>query len=61
MKGQTDLLQLIVNVNRGEWSQLARGTHALMESRGPSRYKDHFDLPLLESQLGFIVGPSLLR
>jgi hypothetical protein len=51
-------MQLIVNVDRGEWSQLARGSHILMESRGPSRYQNPFDLALLESQLGFIVRLS---
>ncbi|KAE9366811.1 hypothetical protein N431DRAFT_495200 [Stipitochalara longipes BDJ] len=50
------MCELIVNIDRGEWSQLARGTHALMESRGPSRYKNPFDLALLESQLGFIFS-----
>lgn len=54
------MCELIANAGRGDWSHLARGTHLLMELRGPSRYKHTFDLALLESQLGFTVRPSLI-
>lgn len=47
--------QLAVNVDKAKWSGLSRGTSQLIEARGIGRYKDPFDLGMLESQLSYIV------
>ena len=51
----TDLIKLIINVDRGRWSHLARGTTFLLHSRGVQRYTDSFDHAMLESQLSIAV------
>ncbi|KAG4434284.1 hypothetical protein IFR05_010228 [Cadophora sp. M221] len=53
------LCELVVNVDRGEWSQLLCGTISLLRSRGIQQYNYEFDHAMLESQLGFILGYSL--
>jgi hypothetical protein len=50
-----NLIKLVVNADRGEWSQLARGTAFLLYSRGANRYATAFDYAMLESQLSFVV------
>jgi hypothetical protein len=52
------LFKLVVNIDRGGWSELARGTAFLLYSRGVDRYTSAFDHSMLESQLGFIVGDA---
>ena len=52
--------ELVVNVDKGEWSSLARGTALLLQSRGVHRYNDAFDHAMLESQLPYIVGDAFL-
>lgn len=52
------LVKLVVNVNSGEWSQLARGTAVLLYSRGLHRYTTAFDHAMLESQLSYVVGAA---
>jgi hypothetical protein len=49
------LIKLVVNVDRGEWSHLARGTAFLLYSRGVHRYTTAFEHAMLESQLPFVV------
>ncbi|PVH88651.1 hypothetical protein DL98DRAFT_580217 [Cadophora sp. DSE1049] len=53
------LCELVVNDDRGEWSQLLRGTVYLLQYRGIRRYDNEFDHAMLESQLGFIFGYSI--
>ncbi|KAH7336442.1 hypothetical protein BKA65DRAFT_34098 [Rhexocercosporidium sp. MPI-PUGE-AT-0058] len=53
------LCELVVNIDRGEWSHLLQGTISLLNSRGVQRYKNEFDHAMLESQLGFILGHSM--
>ncbi|KAH6711179.1 hypothetical protein BKA61DRAFT_613220 [Leptodontidium sp. MPI-SDFR-AT-0119] len=53
------LCELVVNVDRGEWSDLFRGTISLLRSRGIQLYNNEFDHAMLESQLGFILGYSV--
>ena len=52
------MCELVVNVNRGEWNQLVRGTSLLLEHRGVHRYTNAFDRALLDSQLAFILAQS---
>ena len=51
----TDLVKLVVNADRGEWSHLAHGTTVLLYSRGVHQYTGAFDHSMLESQLSIIV------
>lgn len=51
----TDLIKLVINVDRGQWSHLAHGTTVLLHSRGVHRYTGAFDHAMLESQLSVIV------
>ncbi|KAK0109659.1 hypothetical protein ONS95_002340 [Cadophora gregata] len=51
--------ELVVNVDRGEWSQLLLGTICLLQLRGIQRYDNEYDHAMLESQVGFIFGHSL--
>ena len=53
------MCELVVNINRGKWNQLIRGTSLLLKHRGVHRYTNAFDRALLESQLGFILAQSL--
>ncbi|KAK0510943.1 hypothetical protein JMJ35_006495 [Cladonia borealis] len=48
------MCELVVNIDIGEWSQLARGTAYLLYSRGVHRYTSDFDHALLESQLTYV-------
>lgn len=50
-----DLVKLVVNVDRGQWSHLGHGTTALLYSRGVHSYTSAFDHAMLESQLSVIV------
>ncbi|ATZ56358.1 hypothetical protein BCIN_13g01990 [Botrytis cinerea B05.10] len=52
------MCELAVNVDKAKWSGLSRGTSQLIEARGIGRYKDPFDLGMLESQLSYIVIQS---
>ncbi|KAB8293772.1 hypothetical protein EYC80_009257 [Monilinia laxa] len=52
------ICELAVNVDKGKWSDLARGTAQLIQARGVHRYTDGFDLGMLESQLSYIVVQS---
>lgn len=51
--------ELALNIGRGEWTQLARGTACLLESRGTSRYASPFEHAMLDSQLPYIFGQSM--
>ena len=53
------VLKLVVNLNRGEWNHLARGTAFLLRNRGVHRYKSAFEQTMLESQLSYVVRDSL--
>lgn len=54
--------KLVVNTDRGEWSNLARGTALLLYSRGVDRYTNPFDRAMLESQLTYVVcAPPLTQ
>ncbi|KAH7409172.1 hypothetical protein BKA64DRAFT_389110 [Cadophora sp. MPI-SDFR-AT-0126] len=53
------LCELVVSVDRGDWSQLLLGTVYLLQARGIRRFNNEFDHAMLESQLGFIFGHSL--
>ncbi|EDN99307.1 predicted protein [Sclerotinia sclerotiorum 1980 UF-70] len=46
---------LAVNIDKGRWGDLARGTAKLIQARGVYRHTDPFDLGMLESQLSYIV------
>ncbi|ESZ90949.1 hypothetical protein SBOR_8667 [Sclerotinia borealis F-4128] len=52
------MCELVVNVDKGKWGDLVRGTAQLIQRRGVERYKDPFDLGMLESQLSYIVVQS---
>ncbi len=52
---EIDLVKLVINVDRGQWSHLGHGTTVLLYSRGVQRYTDAFDHAMLESQLSVIV------
>ncbi|RAL62681.1 hypothetical protein DID88_004524 [Monilinia fructigena] len=52
------MCELAVNVDKGKWGDLARGTAQLIQARGVYRYTDPFDLGILESQLSYIVCDS---
>ncbi|TGO37641.1 hypothetical protein BHYA_0092g00240 [Botrytis hyacinthi] len=52
------MCELVVNVDKAKWIDLARGTSQLIKARGVGRYKDPFDLGMLESQLSYIVIQS---
>ncbi|TGO10344.1 hypothetical protein BTUL_0137g00010 [Botrytis tulipae] len=52
------MCELVVNVDKPKWIDLARGTSQLIKARGVGRYKDPFDLEMLESQLSYIVIQS---
>ncbi|KAF7891959.1 hypothetical protein EAF00_008261 [Botryotinia globosa] len=52
------MCELVVNVDEAKWIDLARGTSQLIKARGVGRYKDPFDLGMLESQLSYIVIQS---
>ncbi|KAF7924930.1 uncharacterized protein EAE98_007018 [Botrytis deweyae] len=52
------MCELVVNVDKAKWIDLARGTSQLIQARGVGRYKDPFDLGMLESQLSYIVIQS---
>ncbi|KAF7950163.1 hypothetical protein EAE96_007458 [Botrytis aclada] len=52
------LCELVVNVDKAKWIDLARGTSQLIQARGVGRYKYPFDLGMLESQLSYIVIQS---
>ncbi|KAF7889336.1 uncharacterized protein EAF01_010829 [Botrytis porri] len=52
------MCELLVNVDKHKWIDLARGTSQLIQARGVGRYKDPFDLEMLESQLSYIVIQS---
>ncbi|TGO61887.1 hypothetical protein BOTNAR_0122g00090 [Botryotinia narcissicola] len=56
------MCELVVNVDKAKWIDLARGTSQLIKARGVGRYKDPFDLGMLESQLSYILFeiPSIL-
>ena len=51
----SDLVKLMVNVDRGHWSHLGLGTTTLLYSRGVHSYTSAFDHAMLESQLSVIV------
>lgn len=51
----TDCKQLVVSTGRGDWGSLARGTSALLSSRGVQRYSSEFELAMLECQLPHVV------
>ena len=51
----TDPVKLVVSADRGQWSNLAYGTTALLRSRGVHQYTSAFDHSMLESQLSVIV------
>lgn len=50
-----DLVKLVVNVDKGHWSDLGHGTTTLLYSRGAHSYTSAFDHAMLESQLSVIV------
>jgi hypothetical protein len=52
------LFKLVVNIDRGGWGELARGTAFLLHSRGVNRYTSAFDHSMLESQMGFVVSDA---
>ncbi|KAF4633282.1 hypothetical protein G7Y89_g4828 [Cudoniella acicularis] len=51
--------ELVVNIDSGEWSHLARGTSTLFSSRGIQRYQTAFEQAMLHSQLSYIIGQSM--
>ncbi|KAF7858928.1 hypothetical protein EAF04_008969 [Stromatinia cepivora] len=52
------MCELVVNVDKGKWGDLVRGTAQLIQARNVHRYTDPFDLGMLESQLSYIVVQS---
>ncbi|KAJ8062769.1 hypothetical protein OCU04_008027 [Sclerotinia nivalis] len=52
------MCELAVNIDKGRWGDLARGTAQLIQARGVYRHMDPFDLGMLESQLSYIVIQS---
>ncbi|TVY19765.1 hypothetical protein LARI1_G002605 [Lachnellula arida] len=53
------MCELVVSTGRGDWGSLARGTSALLSSRGVQRYSSEFELAMLECQLPHVFGQSL--
>ena len=51
--------KLIIDADRGGWSQLSKGTIFLLRARGVRGYDNAFDYAMLESQLSSVVCMAL--
>ncbi|KAM3066962.1 hypothetical protein ACMFMG_007106 [Clarireedia jacksonii] len=53
------MCELALNVDKGKWGDLSRGTAQLIQTRGAGKYVDPFDHGMLESQLSYIIVQAI--